>query len=384
MTARRAFILYAVALAVIGAMWRWRAPLTWDEQQYYEPAARYFAERLPSIPLDYPMPMPPFALVVQGIVYRLTGSVAMLRMLSTAAAIAAAAVVASLLRTTSSRAAGWLVLMFGTLPPAMVNAFTLKHHAFALLCCAGAFALWEKRRVFLVALVLAAGALTHQIAIAAIGTLVVLALLERRFRDAAIVALSALPLAALVLLWGGARPPLYDAAFPSEPHVAGLHPQQLLVLLFMAGAWIAPAVGVRVRVAAAALPFTAIAMYATRLLQPVSASVYDRIAGPLASAIAAGVSGNAILAAGLGGALAALGIATCVTTAVGSRMFRIWSAMYAMAMLAVPYFFESYYALFVAVSWLLLREHLALRREWFPILATSAGVAYFVLRAASG
>ena len=35
-------------------------------KQYYLPAAQFFAERLPHVPLDYPMPMPPFALVVQG------------------------------------------------------------------------------------------------------------------------------------------------------------------------------------------------------------------------------------------------------------------------------------------------------------------------------
>ena len=62
-------------------------------------------------------------------------------------------------------------------------------------------------------------------------------------RDAAMIAMAALPLAALVLVWGGGRPPMHHATFTSEPAAGGVQPAQVLALLFMAGAWIAPAAG---------------------------------------------------------------------------------------------------------------------------------------------
>ena len=61
--------------------------------------------------------------------------------------------------------------------------------------------------------------------------------------------------------------------------------------------------------------------------------------------------------------------------------FGVWSAMYALLMLAVPYFFESYYALFVAIGWLLLERRIAARPPWFPIAATLAGIGYVIVKA---
>ena len=374
--ARRALFGYAVAMLIAGIAWGWRAPLSWDEQQYYLPAAQFFAERLPHVPLDYPMPMPPFALIVQGILYRWTGSVAVLRMLSTLAMIGAVAVFATTGKSGDRSDKAWVVLMFGTFPAALLNAFTLKHHALVLLCCTAAFALWQRRRVVPAATLLAIAALTHQIAGAAVASLVVLSLLERRIRDAVIVAVAALPLAALVLLWGGTRPPMHHETFTSEPAVGGVQPAQILVLLFMAGVWIAPAVGVRLKVAALALPFTAIWMYAVGLMHP--ASVFERLAGPVSSLIAAATRGGALAAAIAAAVVAALGVALYFKK---ERAFGVWSAMYALLMLGVPYFFESYYALFVAIGWMLLRDRVAARPSWFPVAATLAGIGYVIVKA---
>ena len=388
MDSRPALAVYAMAMIAAGVAWGWGAPLGPDEERYYLPAAKFFAAR--GVALDYPMPMPPFALVVQGFVYRLTESVYVLRLLSTVAAIGAAAVVATMTRS------GWLLLMFGTFPAALLNAFSLKHHSLVLLACVAAFALWQRQRVALAALALALGALTHQITCAMVGTLVLLSLFERRYRDAAILSLSSLPLAALGFAWGGARPPLHEATFTGEPAMSGLQPAQIVVLLFMAGTWLTPAV-MRVRwvVAAAALPFTAIWMHSAGLLR-YSENVYGRLAGPVTSLIAGVTRGESMIAAILAGALAALGAAlfwTAVAPATaltpgesGSYRWRspelcFWGAMYALVMLAVPYFFESYYALFVAIGWVMLRKEIAARPPWFPIAATLAGIGYVVVKA---
>jgi hypothetical protein len=373
-TTRRALVVYAVTLLVAGAAWEWQAPLNWDERVYYLPAIRFFAQRLPGVALNYPMPMPPLALIVQGAVYRLSGSVAWLRMLSTLAAIGAAAVFATMLGNTKRDAL--LLLMCGAFPMALMNAFTLKHHSIVLLCCIGALALFERRRAGAAALLLAAAALTHQIAGAAIATLFVMSMLERRFRDAAMIAASATPLVALVLFWRGVRPPMYAATFTQEPVVTGLQPAQLMVLLFMAGAWIAPAVWVRWRIAALAVPFAAIAVYATGLMRP--AAVFYRLAGPVSSLVAA-ATGNRYLAGVIGaGALCALGAAAY---AEKQTQFRIWSATYGLAMLPVPYFFESYYALFVTMAWVMLRKSIVERPIWFPVAAIAAGVGYVIAKA---
>lgn len=365
--ARRALLVYAAAMIVAGLIWGWYAPLGYDEQRYYLPAAQFFAER--GFALDYPMPMPPFALTLQGFVYRMTESVFMLRMLSTLAAIGAAAIVASMTKSP------WLVLMFGTFPAALMNAFSLKHHSIVLLCCVGAFALWQRNRIALAALLLAIGVLTHQITAAMIGTLVLLTLWERRYRDAVILSLSALPLAALVVFWRGMRPPMHEATFTGEPSMSGVQPAQILVLLFMAGTWIAPAVRVRWLPASIALPFTAGWMYAAGLMRA-DAGVYQRLAGPVSSLIAA--TGNLVLAVVVAGALAALGVALYFKKRV---QFSLWSAMYALVMLAVPYFFESYYALFIALGWVMLRGELEERPKWFPIAATLAGIGYVIAKA---
>ena len=370
---RASLVIYAAARVVAGAVWGWRAPPNPDEQRYYLPAAQYFAERLPNVPVDYPMPMPPFVLAVQGILWRITGSVAVLRMLSTVAAIGAAWVVASMMGNTRNEAL--LLVMIATHPAALMNAFTLKHHSFVLLCCVGSLALWERKRVGPAAVLLAIAALTHQIAVAMIGTLFLLSVIERRWRDAVLVTLPVLPLMALIVFWGGARPPMHEATFTGEPSVSGLQPVQILVLLFMAGVWIAPGLRIRWKVAAIALPFTAIWMHAAGLMRP--ASVYERLAGPVSSLIAA-IARQPVAAAVAAGALAALGIALYFEKHV---QLAVWSAMYAGVMLAVPYFFESYYALFVAVAWVLLRRRAAEMPAWFPVAATLAGIGYVVVKA---
>jgi 4-amino-4-deoxy-L-arabinose transferase-like glycosyltransferase len=80
--------LYALALLIAGAAGLWRAPLTTDEAWYYDRAIRFFAGRLPHVPLDYPAPSPPLGFVLQSILFRVSGgSIAAVRALSTLAAI---------------------------------------------------------------------------------------------------------------------------------------------------------------------------------------------------------------------------------------------------------------------------------------------------------
>jgi hypothetical protein len=266
--------------------------------------------------------------------------------------------------------------MFGTFPAALMNAFTLKHHSLVLLCCVGAYTAWQRKNITGAAALLAVGALTHQITVAMIGTLLVLCLFERRVRDAVVLSLAGIPLAALVIVWGGLRPSMHEATFTGEPSLSGVQAAQLLVILFMAGTWIAPALPLRWKVAAAATPFTAAGVYAAGLMRP-SASVYARLAGPVSSLIAAMTRGHVLAASIVAGVLAALG----VTLYLKNRTpFLVWSAMYSLVMMAVPYFFESYYALFVGMAWLILGDELSQRPRWFPLAASLAGVGYVIAK----
>jgi hypothetical protein len=364
-------LIYAGALIALG-LWRgWAAPLSWDEQKYYLPAIEYMAARLPSIPLDYPMPMPPFGLVLQAIVYRLTESVMVLRILSTAAMIAVVAIASRLMHAEKP----FILVMIGCFPAALLNAFTLKHHSLTLLLCMGALLLWERRRSSRAAILLSLAVLTHQIAVAMIGTLVLLTWSQKRWRDAVILATSALPLTTLMIFWGGLRPPAHHATFTSEPAITGLHAEQVLLLLFVAGAWLAPTINFKWKTFLCALPLAYVFVTLSGVLP--AENVYDGFAGPLSSVITALALKSSVLAAVSAAVFVAFGATVCLRRNVP---FVIWSVTYALLMLSVPYFFESYYAVYVTVGWILLRQEIASNGRWFPPIAIAAGFGYAVVK----
>lgn len=364
-------VMYAALVSVIGLSGAWTAPLSWDESRYYLPAARFFAERFPMIPIDYPMPMPPLPLALQGALFSVTGSVAALRIVSSIAAIGFVALFASI--AGSHRWAAVAALALGCFPVALSNAFTMKHHTLLLLLMMAGLAQWNRGRVQSAAVLLGAAVLTHQIAAALIGTLVIAVLRERKFRDAMILSLSVVPLAVLFVAWRGARPPMYDLAFANEPRV-GLHPSQILVLLVMAGVWLAPTVSLRPRVALAASILILPLMHVSGLLQ--DGTIYERLAGPVSTGLQT-VDGGFYVPRLVGASLlAGLGVNAFAEFEYPAQ---VWAIMYGLAMMFVPYFFESYYAAFIIVGWVFLHRRLA-ARVGFPVAVILAGLAYLLLK----
>lgn len=365
--------IYVVIVVALGLLGAWTGPLTWDESRYYKPAVEYFAERFPSVPLDYPMPMPPLPLMVQGCIFRVTGSLLILRLFSSLAAIAAVAVAATVVR--ASRSGVLLVVMIGSFPSILANAFTLKHYTLLLLLLVGATVQWIRGRVVFTTLLLAAACLTHQIAAALVLAFVSDALLSRRFRDSLLIASAAAPLVLLVLSWGAMRPPMYGAAFSSEPSVGSVHAAQFLVLLVVAGVWLAPGLRLRPITASLLFPVAAALIHFSSLMR--DGSVYERLAGPISSAISLVGGRNYPLMVTLAGLAVACGLT------IGherNRMIALWVLAYGGVMIFVPYFFESYYAMFVAISWTFLRDRFSARHWFFPLAVILAGVVYTSLQ----
>lgn len=349
---------YAAVLLALGALHYWHAPLGFDEARYYAPAIDYFGAQLPHVPLDYPLPNPPLGLLIQGALQRLGAGIVMLRALTTLAAIAIVCVTASLLAEHDSWRAALLVVMSGCYPPLLVNAFTLKHHTIAIALMAAAYLAARRGARWTAALLLAVAPLMYQAAAALAIALALRALLRRAPREMLIYATSLVPLAALVLYWHGAVPPAFNAT-TSGPRVNVLNLRAPLALLLLAGVWIAPLLHVpwkrRIATIAVVLPFTAVWTYATRLMDRTT-SVYEYLAGPVGSLVAAVVKPYAltIAAAAL---LAAFG-ATLFTASRSEEIdeARVWSVPCVALMLAVPVTYELYFAPFITIAWLILRR----------------------------
>lgn len=379
---------YAGALLIAGAAGLWRSPLTYDERQYYEPAIRFFAERLPSVPLNYRAPSPPFAFVLQAIVYRLSGgSVACVRALATVSAIAAVMIVAGALADRPRAAV--VALMIGTFPQMLVYAFSLKHHWMTVLFVIAGYALWQRRRDAASSAVLLCAVLTSQIAAA-----FVLALVGRQFAARRRLVPYLVPLAALAALaawWHGLQPPMYRVGGNvGQPELLHHYWPQILLLLFVAGIWIVPMIGGHWRRIAAVLllaPLAAFLLQQSRIMivrPDPDPAFFERATGPMLGLIRA--------AAGTG--FASL-VMAAIAVSIGCALFvmrrdddvalaQTYAGAYALVMLPVPFFFESYYAVFVLGSWMILGHRMAESRSRLSLAANLAailiGTGYAVFR----
>lgn len=392
--------IYAAGVVVIGFCARWTAKLTFDEETFYAPAIAFFAERLPAVPLNYPMPFPPAGIYLQAVLWQVLPSFALLRAATSAAAIAMVLVVAHLLRGQSSLRAALLVLMVGTLPTFFLSAFLLKLHALAILCNVAAVALWERRRTGWAAVALTAGMAVQQTTAATAAMLIVLTMLRdggasrpAAIRRAFALGLSFIPIGILFALWGGFRPPMYEEVFRENAGAGPLYARQLVVLLLMVGVWVAPVIGSLrslIMLAAASFPFALLFTHVSGLMKP-GAPFMIQIAGPVSSSIEA--LGGQMYGARLSGAalLVAFGIATLIVSLLDRTLdpvrlwsLTVWTGIFGCMMLIVPYLFESYYALYVIVGWLIVRWRLlsdpARTIVVFQALAVVAGLGFVLLK----
>ncbi|HEX7191860.1 MAG TPA: hypothetical protein VF381_09855 [Thermoanaerobaculia bacterium] len=379
---RAALIVYALAVAAVGAFRAWSAPLSWDEQQFYFPAIRTLALRLPHVPLDYALPQPPAMLIVQATAWRLTGSIILLRVLSTLAVIAAVFVAAKIC-TLSTRSSLLTVLMVGTFPAVLLNAWSMKQHAFTLLFLLAALLSWRRRRIGWTTTFLALATLTNQLALALCATFGILALLRlRRERSRAAVAelvwicSSVLPLFALMAVWHGVQPPSYAGAFPSIPS-ARFNPGQLLLALILAGFWIAPLVvktGRLWRPLLVLVPLCLLLLHWNGILRPVGANIYAGAVGPVTNSLRA-LPGVTLVA---GGTLAALGV--LFFRDVPGIEPQLYFLICVAALMRVPYSFESYYALVVGVVWPMMADAIGKRRGVIQWIYIASGTAYAMLK----
>ena len=370
-----------LALVIAGAARLWQAPMSWDERVYYEPAIRFFAERVPRVPLDYPAPSPPLAFVLQGVMYRMTGSFAAVRALSTFAAIAVLLILAAWV---GNRPRGSLiVLMTAAFAPMSVYAFSLKQHWFTLLGLACGFVLWKRERHWAAAVALLIAVGTNQLAVA----FILMIIARQLIRHAPVIAY-ALPLVALgmlVLYWQGPQPAMFRVAGATN-QPAFLRPvwPQLLLLAFVCGGWIIPFFESWWRRAVWMLPVALIAAPLLRLsgvmaIPPEQGGrIYERAVGPLLDTIRF-VARTEIVAIAI----------TAIVIAIGCSIFllqqdedvatvRVYAATWGVTMLPVPFLFESYYAFFVVGSWIVLSRRLSESRS-FPVAVAQIGAIAFGL-----
>jgi hypothetical protein len=400
-----AVIAYAVALLAIGALGGWKLPLSWDEKTYYLPAVEFFAARLPRVPLDYPFPGPPTGLVVQALVYRLSGgSIVAMRVLSTLAAIATSLVLFRGLRgRRDSLGEATYFLMICAFPVVLYNAFTLNQHTLVVAFVVTALVLWGRGtpksipRCALVALLLTAAVTTNQLAISVCVVLGADALFQGRPTGAPKVASAAaafLPMLSLIpffVLWKGPVPPMhreFDAV--RRVSLGAFNPAQLLLGLLIIGVWVAPAVGFpkSSRFWSALILVGAVLALPVSVLYLAPASFYNLIVGPISTSLRAIAAVSQPLAVAAGSLAAALGLLGVVRGAraweSGARVC-VLAATFGIVMLFVPYLFESYYLIFVVSALVLLGEDI--RRAWpsWPLVLhrlgmVGAGLAYTTVK----
>jgi hypothetical protein len=386
---RAALIVYAVAVLGVGAVRAWQAPLSFDEQRFYFPAIQSLARELPHVPLNYALPQPPAMLVVQAAVWRVSGSIVLLRALSTLAVIGGVFVVAAIVAG-SDGASVLLLLMVGTFPTILLNAWSLKQHAFTLLFLLAAVLAWKRHRIVWVAVFLALATLTNQLSLALAATFGILALLRwmsERSREAfielVVIGCSVLPLLALAVAWHGVQPPLFAIAFPEVP-ASRFNPAQVLLALIMIGFWVAPLVvdPKRSWAALVLIPAAAMLVHVSGLVRPVGNDIYAGAVGPVTNVIRSATHAYPLTV-----------IATALLAALGVLFFRdvksssawMYAVLCIAALTRVPYYFESYYALVVCVVWpLAADEVVAKRRMAVQSAYIVAGTAYAIVKVIAG
>ena len=378
--------IYAAVLVAIGLTNAWSAPLAWDEKTFYLPAIETMAAQLPHVSLQYALPQPPVMLVVQAALWRAWPSVAFLRAMATLAFIATIFIIARIVMPRNATTV-LLVAMTATFPAMLANAYSLKQHTFTFLFLAAALLAWTRGRTARAAIFLALATLTNQLALAFGATLGILAL-SRLWRERSRAALgdtlllgaALLPFAALVIVWHGVQPPAFIATFPdvAPPRTS---PPQLMFALLMIGFWLEPLVAVWRRAVILGLlltPVCSLFIHWSGIVEPFGAKLDGRAAGPIMSVIRAltPIYTVWVIAAGL---LAAAGV--LFFSDATSIKARLYVLICVAALLRVPFYFESYYALVICVAWLLLADVIAERR---PVLVVPIQCAYVLFGAAYG
>jgi len=364
-------------LLAAGAALLWRAPLGFDETRYYEPAITFFAERLPAVPLDYPAPAPPLGFLLQGIVFRLTGSLAAVRSLCTLAACGTLFVLARWLGDRPR--AHWVVLSFATFPPMISYAFSLKQHWITVLFLVCGLLAWRREKHAAAGLLLALAASTNQL-VAACALMVLLEQVRRRRHVLAYTA-PLLALGAYVLAWRGFQPPSYAVAgFDVSPGLGRFYAPQLLVLLLEIGVWIVPALPSWWRRAVWLLPAVPVLTWAfvrsrIMVVDPQPELFFRHAVGPILSILRqlVGTHGLSVAAVSV---LAAAGLALFLFRRDADlEDVQVYAATTALVMLLVPFLFESYYVFFVLGAWTLLARRMADSCEPSLLVARLAGIA---------
>ena len=364
-------------LLAAGAALLWRAPLGFDEARYYEPAIHFFAERLPAVPLDYPAPAPPLGFLLQGIVFRLTGSLAAVRALCTLAACGTLFVLARWLGERPR--APWVVLSFATFPPMIAYAFSLKQHWITLLFLVCGLLAWRRERHGAAGLLRSLAASTNQL----VAACALMVLLEQARRRRPLLAYTAplLTLGAFVLAWRGFQPPSYVVGgFETAPGLGHLYWPQVLVLLLEIGVWIVPALPAWWRRAVwlvPAVPVLAWAFVRSRIMVVETAPelFFKQAVGPVLSILRQLLGTHGLSVA-----------AVSVLAAAGAALFtfrrdedledvHVYAAATGLVMLLVPFLFESYYVFFVLGAWTILARRMAESREPSLLVARLAGIA---------
>jgi hypothetical protein len=386
---RAALIVYATVVFGVGTFGAWQAPLSFDERRFYFPAIQSLGRELPHVPVNYALPQPPAMLVIQAVVWRVTGSVALIRALSSIAVIAAVFLAGAIVAR-SDLPSVLLVLMVGTFPTIFLNAWSLKQHAFTLAFLLAAVLAWKRRRIGWVAVFLALATLTNQLSLALAATFGIVALVRfvrdrsrDAFIDVVVTGCSVIPLFALVLAWHGVQPPLFAAAFPEVPG-SRFNPAQVLLALIMMGFWIAPLIVQPRRwwPLLVLVPLCAILLFASGLLLPVGNDIYAGAVGPVTNVIRSVTHAYAVTIA-----------ATALLAALGVLFFRdvrgteawLYIVLCVVALTRVPYYFESYYALVVCVVWPLAADDvIAKRRLAVQSAYILAGATYAIVKVISG
>jgi hypothetical protein len=367
------------ALVAAGTAGLWRAPLTWDERQYYAPAIRFFSDRLPCIPLNYPAPSPPVGFILQSIVYRATGSFTVVRMLSTVATIVVLFIIADWVK--GSRRGALMVVMAASFAPMTTYAFSLKQHWFTLLFLVLGFVAWQSGRQWLAAgwLLLAVG--TNQIAVAFI-----LMVLIRQLGRRALWVPHTLPLAAmgaLAVYWHGPQPPMFRlAGVASQPAFLHFVWSQLLLLAFECGVWIVPLFALWWRKAVLTLPSVAVAVFLVGwsgmlVMRPdPDPRFFERAVGPVIGTIRL-FARNELISLVVVSMVISIGWALWFMRRDDDvASVQTYAAMYAVTMLQVPFLFESYYAMLVLVSWMILGRRAAETRSRDVLVAQLAAIVF--------
>jgi hypothetical protein len=369
---------YAVSLLLLG-QWYWRAPLTSDESDYYWPAIRGCAARLPALCIaDYALPNPPLALILQTYIYAASsGSVLATRALTGLFSLLLAAFVLAAPDNRERRGELLLSAAYVLCVPALLNdGFLLKHHVFSVCGLVGAvYCARNGKSALAIGACLGLAVLSSQAAVPFAAYLMLL-------RGARLAA-AMLPLAALFALWGGFEPPSYKSHLLDQ-HVGALtfNSGQLALGLYVVGLWFLPLAG---RFDKRALGRTAVLYPLSALLVHASGGMRETtdlsttIVGPTITLLRALTRGSYPLLVALFALGVALGAQLVIAElrAKNARGPLPVIALYFAFMNFVPYRFESYY-IYLIVPWLVWDRERLLERLHMPRWRTYATCAALV------